>query len=312
MEIGQLRYYVAVCEAASFTRAAERCQVAQSALSTQVAKLEREARTQLLERTNKGVRMTPAGAQFLARARRILAEVDEAKADLMLLRGSLTGVLRLGVINVSGQSAPHVDEALAAFHRKHPAVEIHIQDPGSHGIIAGLRAGELDLGLIGFYESEIPSDLAHRVLADHEVVAVVDPGHRLAGEMSVGLADLAAHGPAVELRSASGLRYYIDKAFDDLGVSRTVAFEVATTDESIRYASLGMGFALVPRSTVELDQLRHHVAVLSLEGARLRHPVALVHRRPRPTSPAARALVSMIERHVNSSSGSGDVRPLSH
>ncbi|MDO5499037.1 MAG: LysR family transcriptional regulator [Propionibacteriaceae bacterium] len=294
MDIAQLRYFVAVCEERSFTRAAERCQVVQSALSTQVAKLEREHRTQLLERSNRGVRLTPAGEQLLARARRILAEVDEAIAEMVSLRGSLTGVLRVGVINVVGQSAPQVDEALAAFHELHPAVEIRIHDPGSFGIIDGLRAGELDVGVVGFYEHEVPGELAHRLITDHELVAVVHARHPLAERAEVTLAELAAHGPAVEMRAASGLRHYVDAAFERVGVFRKVAFEVATTDELIRFAALGMGFAFVPQSTVEPGQVRHRVVALRLADADLRHPVALVHRRPAPTSPAARALISEI------------------
>lgn len=294
MELAQLRYFVAVCEERSFTRAAHRCEVVQSALSTQVAKLEREHRTILLERSNKGVALTPAGELLLARARRILAEVDEAAAEMTSFRGSLSGVLRVGVINVVGQSAPQVDEALAAFHARHPAVAIRISDPGSRGIVEALRAGSLDVGLVGYYRDEVPAELAHRLLADHPLVAVVHPRHPLADAGTAALADLAELGPTVELRAVTGLRLYVDAAFEALGVARRVAFEVATTDESIRYASLGMGFALVPQPTVAPGQLRNQVSVLRISDAKLHHPVALVHRRPAPTSPAARVLVEEI------------------
>lgn len=298
MEITQLRYFVAVCEERSFTRAAHRSRVVQSALSTQIGKLEREHRTQLLERSTKGVTLTPAGEMLLVRARRILAEVDEAAAEMTSLRGTLTGVLRVGVINVVGQSAPQVDEALAAFHEQHPTVEIRISDPGSRGIVEGLRAGTLDLGVVGYYAHEVPSELSHRLITDHALVAVVHPRHPLAGRATTTLAELAENGPAVELRRATGLRLYTDSAFDRLGVIRRVAFEVATTDESIRYASLGMGFALVPESTVAPGQIRNKVGVLRLTDADLRHPVALAHRRPAPTSAAARALVAEILERV--------------
>lgn len=296
MDIAQLRYFVAVCEEGSFTRAAVRCQVVQSALSTQVAKLEAEHRTQLLERSNRGVRLTPAGQQLLVRARRILAEVDEARAEMLSLRGTLTGTLRIGVINVVGQSAPRVDEALAAFHRAHPAVEIRIHDPGSTNIVAAVRSGELDLGLVGLYADEVPPELEHRLLTDHELVAIVHPDHPLAGRGQAGvtLAELAGSDPAVELRGSTGLRKYVDRAFDHVGVTRKVAFEVATTDELIRYVALGMGFAFVPTSTLEPGQPRHRVSALHVTDADLHHPVALVHRRPAPTSPAARVLVEQI------------------
>lgn len=294
MDIAQLRYFVAVCEERSFTRAAQRCRVVQSALSTQIGKLEREYRTQLLERSNKGVTLTASGEMLLVRARRVLAEVDEAAAEMASLRGTLTGVLRVGVINVVGQSAPQVDQALAAFHEQHPGVEIRISDPGSRGIVEALRAGSMDVGFVGYYAHEVPGELSHRLLAEHPLVAVVHPRHPLAEEGEVTLAALAEHGPAVDLRAVTGLRLYVDNAFERLGIVKRVAFEVATTDEQIRYASLGMGFALVPEPTVGPGQVRNRVGVLRLLDAELRHPVALVHRRPAPTSPAARALIAQI------------------
>lgn len=294
MEIMQLRYFVSVCEERSITRAAQRHSIVQSALSAQIAKLEREAGVRLLDRTNRGVTVTSAGAQLLGRARRILAEVDDTKAELSELKGVLTGVLRLGVINVVGQSAPCVDAALARFHRQHPAVEISIHDPGSSGIIRALRANELDLALIGLRRADVPSDLEHHVIVEHEVVAVVHRGHPLADAETATLVDLARHGRSVELRSVSGLRHYMDEAFAARGLVRQIAFDVATTDEAIRYASLGMGFALVPCPTVAPEQLRNEVAVLPVTDADLSHPIALVHRRPGPGSPAARALVREI------------------
>lgn len=294
MDIGQLRYFVAVCEEGSFTRAAHRCSVVQSALSTQVAKLETEYRTQLLERSNRGVRLTPEGQQLLVRARRILAEVEEAQAEMLARRGTLTGTLRVGVINVVGQSAPMVDEALAAFHRAHPAVVLRIQDPGSTSMVDAVRSGELDLAFAGLYAEDVPDDLEHRLLTDHELMAIVHPEDPLAGRAGVSLADLAASGPSVDLRAATGLRQYVDRAFARSGVPRQVAFEVATTDELIRYVALGMGFAFVPTSTLAPGQPRHRVAALTVTDATLHHPVALVHRRPAPTSPAARALVAEV------------------
>lgn len=173
-------------------------------------------------------------------------------------------------------------------------MEIRIHDPGSFGIMAGLQAGELDVGVVGFYANEVPGEFVHHLISDHELVAVLHHRHPLAGHEVVTLSDLAAHGPAVELRKASGLRHYVDVAFERLGITRRVAFEVATTDEQIRYTALGMGFALVPAPTVEPGQLRHPVAVARVSDARLRHPVAMVHRRPAPTSPAARALIAEI------------------
>ena len=96
MELRQLRYLDAVARRRSFTQAALDLHIAQSALSQQVGRLERELGVELLRRTTRRVEVTEAGEIVLARARRALAEVDGVRADLDALRGLVRGTLRLG------------------------------------------------------------------------------------------------------------------------------------------------------------------------------------------------------------------------
>src|SRR3954468_17523521 len=126
MDVRQLEYFVAVADELNFTRAAARCHVVQSALSYQIARLERENGVLLFDRTSRSVRLAPAGELLLPRARRILTELDIAGAELTALAGVQTGRLRLGVIGTTSQAAPVVERALAEFHRRHQAVEITI------------------------------------------------------------------------------------------------------------------------------------------------------------------------------------------
>src|SRR6476646_7781485 len=131
MDVRQLEYFVAVAEELSFTRAAARCHVVQSALSYQIARLERENGVTLFERTSRSVRLATAGELLLPRAREVLSELDSARAELAALAGVLTGRLRLGMISTASQAAPAVESALVEFHGRHPAVEITIADTGS-------------------------------------------------------------------------------------------------------------------------------------------------------------------------------------
>lgn len=102
MDARQLEYVVAVAEELNFTRAAARCHVAQSALSHQIARLEREQGVTLFERTSRSVRLAPAGALLLPRARAVLAEIESARAELAELAGVVTGRLRIGMIGSTG------------------------------------------------------------------------------------------------------------------------------------------------------------------------------------------------------------------
>src|SRR3954453_8025852 len=100
MELHQLRYVLAVAETSSFTRAAERCLVVQSALSHQIARLERELGARLFERTSRRVRLTPAGAAFLPAAHQCLDAAQRAAAEVAAAVGQVRGHLRVAVIPV--------------------------------------------------------------------------------------------------------------------------------------------------------------------------------------------------------------------
>ena len=249
MDVRQLEYFVAVADELSFTRAAARCHVVQSALSYQIARLERETGVTLFDRTSRTVRLASGGAVLLPRARRILAELELAGAELTALAGVQTGQLRLGVIGATSQAAPVVERALAEFHRRHPAVEITIADTGSSHMADQIRGGELDIALVGLFADQLPADVTHQLLAVEPLVAIAGDGAiGLPIDRPLGLAELAGLGAFVEMRQESGLRRQVDAAFSRAGVQRTIAFELSTSDAVVRFVSLGFGSALVPRS----------------------------------------------------------------
>ena len=301
MDLRQLEYFVAVAEELSFTRAAARCRVAQSALSHQIARLERRQGVVLLERTSRAVRLAPAGELLLPRARRILAEVAEATDALAAFAGVLTGRLRLGVVGSTLRVVPAVEHALASFHRQHPGVQIAVEDTGSRHMAEQVHEGALDLAFIGLFADQLPDDLAHRVLAVEPLTAVVPRDHPLAGRSTVGLRELADGADFVEMRAESGLRTQVDAAFARAGVRRAVAFALDTSDAVVRYVGLGLGVAVVPVSTAAghtdaRGYVAGHrgVAALPLDDPEALHPVSLVHRRPEPSAPAARAFLDLL------------------
>jgi DNA-binding transcriptional LysR family regulator len=290
MDARQLEYFVAVAEELSFTRAAVRCHVVQSALSYQIARLERENGVTLFERTSRSVRLAPAGELLLPRARRVLAELDLARAELTEFAGVLTGRLRLGMIGSASEAAPTVERALVTFHRRHPAVEITIQDTGSAHMADLVRGGLLDVAVVGLFADQAPPDLVHRVLAVEPLVAVIDRPHAPAGAGTADLAELVDVTPFVEMRAESGLRRQVDAVFERAGLTRRIAFELSTSEAVVRYVALGFGAAIVPVSaTVGTD-----LAVLTLPDRRARHPISLIHRHPEPSAPSARVFIALL------------------
>jgi DNA-binding transcriptional LysR family regulator len=291
MDLRQLEYFVAVVDEGGFTRAALRCHVVQSALSHQIARLEREHGVRLFHRTSRSVRLAPAGELLLPHARALLHGAEVARAELAALSGLITGRLRLGMVGSAGRAAPLVERALIAFHARHPGVEIAVQDTGSRHMAGQVRAGTLDLAFVGLFPGQAPDGLVHHLLAEEPLVAVVAGSHPLARRPTADLAELAELGPFIDMRPESGLRLQVDAAFDRAGVARTVAFELGTSESVVHFVGLGFGAAVVPASAVGTAV---DVSVLPLDDPDARHPIALVHQAPEPSAPSARAFLGLV------------------
>jgi DNA-binding transcriptional LysR family regulator len=291
MEVRQLECFVAVAEELNFTRAAARCHVVQSALSYQISRLEREHDVTLFERTSRSVRLAPAGELLLPHARHVLAELDLTRSELAALNGLVSGRLRLGIIGVASQAAPLIDRALAEFHHRHPAVEITIEDTGSRHMADEIRDGTLDIGFVGLFADQLPPDVAHQLLAVEPLVAIVPPEHPMHDRRTIEIVELTRTTAFVEMRAESGLRQQVDAAFSRAGVARTIAFELSSSQNVIRFVALGFGAALVPRSAAA-D--RSDVRTLTLTDPLARHPVSLIHRHPTPTAPSAKAFLILL------------------
>ena len=109
------------------------------------------------------------------------------------------------------------------------------------------------------------------------------------------LAELAAVSPFIEMRAESGLRLQVDAAFERAGVTRTVAFELGTSESVVRFAGLGFGAALVPVSATATTT---GVSVLALGDPEARHPISLVHQKAESSTPSARAFLALLRAHT--------------
>jgi LysR family transcriptional regulator, transcription activator of glutamate synthase operon len=129
MDLRQLRYLVALAEELNFTRAAASEHIAQPALSQQIRRLEDELGLALVERTTRHVALTEAGGLLVVRARRILAELEAAKAEMEAVRGVDTGHVQIGAMHTMGPVDLSV--AIATFHERHPHVGLTVLEASS-------------------------------------------------------------------------------------------------------------------------------------------------------------------------------------
>ncbi len=183
-----LRSFFAIVECGSLNKAAERLRVSQSTLTRQMQALEQEAGGALLERGPGGVALTAAGHALLEGMRPVLADFDAALAGVRRQARGQSAELRVGYL--MSAAVDYLNPALAALRKAHPEVRVKMRDLSPGEQIAALRAGELDVALLGQAGALLKTEFYVKTLAVLPVLAVLPEDHALAGRKAVRLADL--------------------------------------------------------------------------------------------------------------------------
>ncbi|MEW2568009.1 LysR family transcriptional regulator [Streptomyces sp. NPDC057621] len=288
MEIRQLRYFIAVAEELSFTRAAVRLFAAQSTVSAAVRALEEDLRVSLFERSTRAVALSAAGAVFLPEAKSVVAAAERAREVVGEASRSLRGSLRIGTMTrITALDLPRL---VGAFRQRHPLVDIQIQvsSSGAGGIAEDVRRGRLDMGVVALASSEA-NDLDLRPFATIVYVAVLPADHPLARREHIVLKDLVDEN-FVEAASGFGTRTAMDRAFRELGVTRRVSVEITDIASAASYVRAVGGAAVIPRYEA-MDTTG--VVVKPLSGTVPTTKLSFAVRAGRAPSPAVSALLGL-------------------
>lgn len=288
MELHQLRYVVAVARTGNFTRAAEECHVSQPSLSQQIRKLEEELGERLFDRLRRRTRPTPAGAAFLRRAGRILAEVDAARREAVETRGRLRGTVSLGVLPTI---APYLLPAvLTAFTARHPEVEVVALEETTARLQQLALAGEVDLALVSPPIRD--EHFAVEALFEEDLLLAVPPGHRLARQPAVAAAELAQERLIV-MQEGHCLGDQVLGFCDLRGVQPAIRFRSAQLETIQALVAAGLGVSLIPAMAVRAERAGGP-ACRPFRGVRPRRQLAVLWPRQRPPGRAAKALLQLL------------------
>ncbi|MEU3188593.1 LysR family transcriptional regulator [Streptomyces sp. NPDC006923] len=244
MDLRQLEYFVAVAEEENFTRAAERVSISQSGVSAQILKLEREVGAELFDRSARSVTLTVAGKAALEHARAALAAAQAVGQAVGEVRGLIRGRLTVGMV-IGCTLAPLFD-ALAAFHSAHPGVEISLLEDRSDRLVEEVRAGSVDLALIGT-ATAAPEGLGALTIVSDRLVVAVPAGHLLAETRRITLRDVVDH-PIVSMPSGTGLRTALDEACAAQGLRPVIALQASAADAIADLAARGLAIAVLSES----------------------------------------------------------------
>jgi DNA-binding transcriptional LysR family regulator len=267
----RLRVLREVAARGTFSAAAEALSFTQSAVSQQIAALEREAGTRLVERGVRPVRLTDAGHALLAHAEVVLARLDEAQQELGEIACLRRGRLRLASFPTA--IATVVPRAVALFNQRHPDVNLILHADYQQGLIPRLARWELDLALIYEHEalSEPDVELERTHLLDDPFDLIVPDGHPLAGQASVTLEELAGE---TWLGGAPGSAYgaIVLHSCQAAGFEPRFGFGSDDYNAVQAFVAVGLGVAILPR--LALIFMRPGLHRLRLAAPPVRHIAA--------------------------------------
>jgi DNA-binding transcriptional LysR family regulator len=253
LDARRLRVLREVAARGSFSAAAEALAFTQSAVSQQVAALERETGNRLVERGVRPVRLTDAGRALLAHAEAVLARLDEAQQELGEIAGLRRGRLRLASFPTA--IATLVPRAVALFNRRHPGVELTVVDDHLQALLPRLARWELDLALVYGHEAlpepEVRLERTH--LLDDPFELVVPDGHPLAGRASVRLEELAGETWIGGTPDGAYARIVLHSC-RVAGFEPRVAFGSDDYNAVQAFVAVGLGVAILPRLALALPR----------------------------------------------------------
>jgi DNA-binding transcriptional LysR family regulator len=276
MELRQLRYFVAVAEDLSFSRAAQRLHLAQQSLSQQISALERGLGARLFDRDTRGTRMTDVGRLFLPAARAVLARADAAVAVVQRANRGEIGSLNLAFLaSTANYMLPPV---VRAVRERFPDLELTTHDVQIKELVAGLRDGRFDAA---FTRPPLVADVQTRTLATEPVCAVLPVGHPLATRSELHLADLADEDWVLTPRESwPPWHHKYDQDFAAAGFTPRVVHRARGVSNLLGFVAAGIGVTRLAQSASSIR--RTGVVFVPLAGDRAETVVAWLPARQGP------------------------------
>jgi LysR family transcriptional regulator, hydrogen peroxide-inducible genes activator len=263
MEFHQLRYVCAIADTGNFSRAAERCQIAQPSLSQQVLKLEEDLGAKLFDRLGRSVRLTEAGRAFIPRARAVLEQMEVARLSVADKNADLRGSVAVGVIPTV---APYlIPSYTVAFAKKYPDAKLRIVEETTSVLVEGLRDLSIDVAILAL-------PLRHKELElypmrTEPLFAVMRKDHPHASAESLALKDLRGES-FVMLRDGHCFRDLSIATCTRARVTPNIAFESGQFSSLLGMVAAGVGVSLVPEMAIDRNADCRYVRLSDAQATR--------------------------------------------
>ncbi len=292
MHIETLKVFCDLVELQSFSLAAERNFITQSAVSQQIRALESKFKRRMLERVRgrRDVKLTPAGEVFYRESKNVLAAYDQLNESLRGLVGKIGGTVKVATVYSVGLHEMPVK--VSEFMQKFPSAKIDLEYSRTTKVVRDVLSGTVELGVIAFPEPRRGLTLVQ--LPPNRLVLICPPDHKLASKAKVKATDLKAQD-FVHFERDTPTRKAIDKILKTKGVEVNKVAEFDNIETIKRAVEVGFGIAIMPLPSVSDEVRTGRVAVIELSEKDWVRPVGVLYRSDRSLSLAAKKFVQILE-----------------
>ncbi|MGB0663927.1 MAG: LysR family transcriptional regulator [Pontibacterium sp.] len=286
MDTPSLLAFVTVAHEASFSKAAQKLFITQSAISKRVAQLEEQLEASLFDRIGRGVSLTEAGKQLLPRAERIIAELDDAKRAISNLTEEVAGELNLAASHhISLHRLPPI---LRQFCERYPQVKLNLRFDESELAYQSVLKGDLEMALITLAPD--PDEKIHsQTLWRDRLHFVAAQDHPLAAAKHLNLKELTSHS-AILPSKVTFTRQLVEALFERHQLSLNAPMSTNYLDTIRMMVSIGLGWSLLPESLINDD-----LATLPVEAEAIYRELGVIRHKDRTLSNAANHLLAMLK-----------------
>ncbi len=288
----QIRAFVAVAQAGSFTAAASRLHLTQSAVSVLISELEHQFGQRLFDRTTRLVQTNDAGRDFYPAAEKMLADLSNAIAGSKDLVAKKRG--RVAIAATPLMASILLPQAIARYTALYPGVSVILHDTAAEQIQPKVRDGEVDFGIETFAKSW--RELVAEPLMVDTLLLACPAGHPLAARASVAWRALAGH-PFISLTQDNSVGQLIRTCLAEAGVEVQTAYEVSYLSTVVGMVGAGLGITVLPSYASPITRL-YDIEVRKLVKPAIRREMSFLTRQGRTLSPAAESLKAFLKTYV--------------
>jgi DNA-binding transcriptional LysR family regulator len=293
VHIETLKVFSDLVELESFSMAAERNFITQSAVSQQIRSLEEKFKRRLLERIRgrRDVKLTPAGEVFYREAKTVLAAYDQLQESLRGVVGKIGGTVKVATVYSVGLH--ELPSKVREFMTKFPAAKIDLEYSRTTRVVRDVMNGTVELGVLAFPEPK--RGITITPMPDNRLVLIAPPDHKLASRSKIKVTDLNGQD-FVHFERDVPTRKAMDKIFKANNVEVKKVAEFDNIETIKRAVEVGFGLAIVPEPAVTEAKRAGTLAVIQLAEKYWTRSVGVIYRTDRTLSVAAKKFISLLEK----------------